>query len=161
MFSSLANARFYKSRSAIANGVDWTVPDPRPPSLNLSNPDLTASIVESSPAGLSILFGNVTGDTHEVELLASIESITRPGSVDDYEVGVPLEKLAECMDGFLTLAEGLSAETFLQQPLLIRFAGKESGLLSASHDRAYVWFQLVDFFYYNRECVIRSGTDSL
>ena len=154
MFSSPANARFYKSRSAIANGVDWTVPDPRPPNLNLSNPDLTASFVESSSAGLSILFGNVTGDTHEVELLTPAAVFNSTDSIDIYEVGVPLEKVVECMDGFLNLAEGLSAGTFLQRPLLIRFAGKESGLLSVSHDRAHVWFQTVDTVFYNRECVI-------
>ena len=160
IISSPANACFYKSRSDIADGVDWTVPDPRPPNLNLSNPDLIASFVESSPALLLTLFGNVTGDTHEVELLTSAAGANEPGTTDDYEVGVPLEKLAECMDGFLNLAEEVSAETFFRQSLFVRFAGRESGLLSASHDRAYVWFQFEDNVFYNTECVIRSGTDS-
>ena len=159
--SNSSSFHFWGSGSDVVDGIEWTVPDPIPPNLNLSDPDLTASLVESSPASLSILFGNVTGETHEVELLTPAEGVNEPGSIDQYEIGVPLEKAAECIDGLLNLAEDLSAGTFLRQPLLIRFVGKESGLLSVAYDRAYVWFQLVDFFYYNREWVISSDTDSL
>ena len=161
-YSNNANVgHFCDSRSDVVDGIEWTVPDPIPPNLNLSDPDLTASNVDSFPAALSFLFGNVTGETHEVELLTPAEGVNEPGSGDQYEIGVPLEKAAECIDGLLNLAEDLSAGTFLRLPLLIRFVGKESALLSASHDRAYVWFQVTDYVYYNREWVISSDTDSI
>ena len=158
---SSTNFCFWKRCPEVADGVEWTVPDPLPPNSNLSDPDVIASYTEAFPAIVSVFFGDTTGDTHEVELVNPIEAPTEPGAVDLYEVVVPLDKAEECLDSFIDLAIDLSAGTFLRDSLALRFSQRGDGLLSASIDGASVWFNLNDYGYYNRECVIGLGTDSL
>ena len=108
------------------------------------------------------MFGDVIGDTHEVEIIATPELVSfEPGALDDHEVGVPLDKVADCLDSFLDLAEDLSAERFLRNFIAVRFGQKETGLLSGANDGAVVWFEISDTVYYNREYVIGLGTYSL
>ena len=158
---SSTNFCFWKRCPEVADGVEWTVPDPLPPNSNLSDPDVVAQFVEAFPTTTSFFLGDATGDTHEVELVNPIEAPADPGALDLYEVAVPLDKAEECLDSFIDLAIDLSAGTFLRDSLFLRFSQKGDGLLSASHDGASAWFALSDYVYYNRECVIGLGTDSL
>ena len=159
--SNSTNFCFGKLCSKVADGVEWTVPDPLPPNSNLSDPDVVAQFIEASSGATTLLLGNATGDTHEVQLVRPAVFPVAAGAVDLYEPAVPLDKAEECLDSFIDLAIDLSAETFLRDSLFLRFSQKGDGLLSASHDGASVWFNLNDYGYYNRECVIGLGTDSL
>ena len=164
-YEDLSNSNSHHFRNYDSNvvaGVEWTVPDPFPPNRYLSDPDLIAAFVEASPLGLATVFGDVIGDTHEVEIIATPELVSfEPGALDDHEVGVPLDKVADCLDSFLDLAEDLSAERFLRNFIAVRFGPKETGLLSGANDGAVVWFEISDTVYYNREYVIGLGTYSL
>ena len=148
------NFNFWRFGSDVAAGVEWTVPDPLPPNRNLSDPDVTASYVVSySTAAISFYFGSITGDAHDVELMNIEDARTEPGTNDDYEVAVSLDKAVGCLDSLLDLAADLSAERFLRNPIVVRFGPNESGLLSGSDDKGVIWFQFADYVYYNRECV--------
>ena len=152
--SNSTDLHFSYFASDVADGVEWTVPDPLPPNRNLSDPDVIASVVEATPILLPTFLGNVTGDTHEVELVRPVEPPAEPGALDQYEVAVPLDKAEECLDSFIDLATNLSAGRYLRVPVVLRFSLKGSGLLSASNDGAILWFNLNDHVYYNREYVI-------
>ena len=149
-------ARDSKVRRRVAEGVEWTVPDPYPPNTNLTDPDLAQQFNEVSLPLLLHTLEDTVGETHEAAFVFPPRDPTRrPTLVDNYEVAVSLSNAPDCLDSLLNLAESLTPDNGHRYPILLRLVGKAEGLLSAAYDEAVLWIDLTDFRYYNQECVVK------
>ena len=59
--------------------------------------------------------------------------------------------MADCLEGFVELSESMLPDDGLRIGALIRFVGKDTGLLSVSHDKPQMTIVVPDAVYYNQE----------
>lgn len=149
------NAPLNLSRSengqSVSFGVEWEVPLPLEPNLDYQNPNISAAILAGLDQVYLALLNNATIERHEASVLPVSFGDAQQPLHDAYEVAVPVDKMADCLQGLLDLIESLSPEDGLRTGVSLRFVGEETGLLSASHDKPHIWVTIVDFIYYNQE----------
>lgn len=151
------NAPFNRTRAEngqdIADGVSWEVPTPLPANPIFLDPNNTASFIAANIESFSRFLGNATAETHRASVSWPIPDVMNIAVTlaDDYEVSMPVDKMADCLEGAIAVIESQTPDNGLRGWLPIRLVGKETGLLSVSHDKPRLWVDMGDFLYYNQE----------
>lgn len=137
----------------IADGVSWEDPTPLPPNLAIAAANSTPLFVGSSINSFATRVGNDTLETHRAAINFPIEDaeVFRVILHDDYGVAIPVDKMADCLEGAISLLKSQAPDTGLRTWLNIRFVGQETGLLSAASDEPRLWVSGPDYVYYNQE----------
>ena len=116
-----------------------------------NDPSNIERALEGSKASLEAT-GSLIEETHRASFSTPMEF--GPGTnfvlSDGYEVAVPASKMADCLEG---MAQILSRgdDIGLFNDITLRFVGRESALLSVSHDEPQMWIGFQDFVYYNQQ----------
>ena len=137
----------------VADGVSWTVPSPVPPTPALSFPNATAAGDATWAAAQRADSYNATLETHDAMPLVSnsFGAILTTIPLNDNSVGIPANKMADCLLGVASMLDSTEGDNGLRTPIVLRFVGTEDALLSPSYHRPIMRMDLNDALLYHRE----------
>ena len=147
------NLSRYKKGSTVAEGVVWEEPaqlDTIPLDTLFGNVSLFSEALGTPSDHQS---ENITAEAHEAMVTLSAEAAENSRAIlrDAYEVAIYVDRMADCIQGFISLLEAQGSNSSLRFAPLFYLVGKEDALLSASHDQPVVWVSFADVIYYNQK----------
>lgn len=150
--NAMLDARMIEDGEDVADGVTWEEPAPLPVNLLFRDSESTDMLVDAAMEKLLNYFGNDTLDAHQAAINLPLfeDPDVRADTYDDYEVSVPIDKMADCIEGVIALLKSQAPNTGLRDIVGFRVVGKETGLLSASNDKPRLWIEFQDYVYYNQ-----------
>ena len=139
----------------VADGVEWDMPLPFPPNVSLQDSANTRAFVSAFGRDFIVFVGNGTLEYHEASVVyPRLTTENLQTLYDDYDVAVYVDRMADCLQGLMNLAASFFPENGLRISTSLRFGKKEDGLLSMSHDKPIVSFNIPDYIYYNQEYIV-------
>ena len=70
---------------------------------------------------------------------------------DDHSIGVPADKMADCLEGAMSILDNQLPDHGLRGPEFMRFVGKDDALLAPTSSKPYMRLEIVDSVYYSRQ----------
>ncbi|GMH42611.1 hypothetical protein BSKO_10530 [Bryopsis sp. KO-2023] len=148
---------------SVADGVKWEEPGKKTANPIYGSQLSATPLFSSNVAALTSLLGNETVEAHLSYISmpeALMPSLVRGTLYDQYEVAIPVDRMADCMEGLLDVVYGddVLGEDAKKRKLdkgfrtapLIRFIGKEDAFLSATNDMPRMYMNLEDYLFYNK-----------
>ena len=146
------NLSRYEKGSTVADGITWEEPEQQdiiPLDTLFHNVSLFSEALGRSYDDDD----NITVEANEAMITLTAEAAENSRAIlrDAYEVAVYVDRMADCLQGFISLLQAQASNSALRFSPLFHFVGKEEALLSASHDQPVLWVSFADVVYYNQK----------
>ena len=137
----------------IADGVRWEHPNRFPIDPILLDPRVAVASEASFASDTETLWNNATVETQEATFTVWPEYEDNLVSTlgDLYSIAVPADKMADCIEGAMSILDNQLPDHGLRGPTLLRFVGKDDALLSSTHSKPNMRLDIFDFPYYHQE----------